>query len=90
MGVGFLVAGLICLPTGIALGLFRIKNWYRHVTETQPFEIPFSIPFGPHTSIPWGSRYHKWLYIGSAFGFGVAGLGFILIGGAAVLNYIKF
>lgn len=85
MGVGFLIMGLICCPTGVALGIRRIRTWESHRDETTPFRIPFG-----GGELLWGSREHKWLYIGSAFGFGLAGLSFIVIGAAAVLNIIEF
>ena len=89
MGVGFLIMGLICCPTGVALGIRRIRTWESHRDETTPFRIPVYF-FGMSRDLPWGSREHKWLYIGSAFGFGLAGLSFILVGAAAVLNIIEF
>lgn len=87
--MGFLIAGLICLPVGVALGIYRIRTWDRYVEETPPYEISYHF-FGENGSFPWGSRHHKWAYIGSAFGFGLAGLWFILLGGAAVVNIIEF
>lgn len=90
MGAGFLIAGLLCLPSGIAVGIYRTRNWERYSEETPPFEIPYYF-FGATGSVPWGSKYHKWLYIGSAFGVAlVPGLGFTLVGGAAVLNINEF
>lgn len=89
MGTGFFVAGVICLPLGVALGIYRRRNWKQYIAETPPVEIPWYF-FGSSGTIPWGSRWHKWAYVGSAFAFGLAGLWFMVLGGAAMLDYIEF